>query len=475
VPALGYFVASGAESQAVAALRERILAHYGADVLVDRRAWAMDRLSRVASLDPAAWPAPPPEGRYDDPPFAYPWARSYLDAAGGVGAVEVLEAAAPLDDSALVVLGGPGGQLEDSEMLRLRASREELEAGLVRLVGSMRPDWGRPFLVGLARLLALDEALVRGRLVVLAVLPEDGRRLEHRVLAERQALLEEMIAVGREQVELARRAWLEGAATDELQQARLEETINRVDELERAMRERRDLRLAHGQLLPSRPGRTRTHLPRIEAPSRIDAHVERVAARQKRHRAGMKELYRYHLTARNCVSELFLTLNDGLGGSKASSELALGGYVDGRRDLTFVPFVSAQAVGREYRVIDQRVVPSHRELRLAEMRREESALRVALRESNTLTARSYRRAHRDSYFLLFTDDSVLPRPIFGAVNLAAAGLESVWGLARLPLDGGHTLVSGLEGALLSLPELAFFNIRKGSNDWVAPRPPLLDD
>jgi hypothetical protein len=32
----------------------------------------------------------------------------------------------------------------------------------------------------------------------------------------------------------------------------------------------------------------------------------------------------------------------------------------------------------------------------------------------------------------------------------------------LPLDRGELLTSGLKGAFFSLPELAFFNIRKGS-------------
>jgi len=32
----------------------------------------------------------------------------------------------------------------------------------------------------------------------------------------------------------------------------------------------------------------------------------------------------------------------------------------------------------------------------------------------------------------------------------------------LPVDHGNMLMVGLRGALFSLPELAFFNIRKGS-------------
>ena len=161
--------------------------------------------------------------------------------------------------------------------------------------------------------------------------------------------------------------------------------------------------------------------------------------------------------------------------SVASSQAALGGHIDGASSLAFVPFVAAATVDARYRVVEKRVLPSYREIRLAQMRDRESAWWVAIRESNTLTARSYRRGHQDSFFLFFTDDAFALRPLFGVLNLTVALGESLWGLVRLPVDGGDTLVSGLEGALVSRPELAFGNIRKGSNDWVAARRGSLDD
>lgn len=55
------------------------------------------------------------------------------------------------------------------------------------------------------------------------------------------------------------------------------------------------------------------------------------------------------------------------------------------------------------------------------------------------------------------------RPLLGAVNLASALVPSGVGLAALP-----RLRRGLDGALWSVPELFFANVRKGTNDWVAP-------
>jgi len=40
------------------------------------------------------------------------------------------------------------------------------------------------------------------------------------------------------------------------------------------------------------------------------------------------------------------------------------------------------------------------------------------------------------------------------------------GIFTLPMDGGDLSLAGLKGALYSLPEFFFFNIRKGSFNYV---------
>jgi len=99
---------------------------------------------------------------------------------------------------------------------------------------------------------------------------------------------------------------------------------------------------------------------------------------------------------------------------------------------------------------------------LAKMRRDENPVWVFLRESNVVTSTLYRVQPRDSIFLFFTDDLVVPRPLFGAVNLVTGLAASGVGLTMLPVDGGETLWAGLRGVIFSLPELVFQNIRKGS-------------
>ena len=122
-------------------------------------------------------------------------------------------------------------------------------------------------------------------------------------------------------------------------------------------------------------------------------------------------------------------------------------------------------VTREYRISGVGEIPSYRRARLAEMYAQENPVQVYLRETSTLTSTVYRRNPDDPLFLFFTDEMVWTRPVFGALNLLAGIGQTLTGLLTWPVDGGHALRSGPLGALYSLPELAFFNIRKGSLDY----------
>jgi hypothetical protein len=68
--------------------------------------------------------------------------------------------------------------------------------------------------------------------------------------------------------------------------------------------------------------------------------------------------------------------------------------------------------------------------------------------------------------LFFTDDAIAARPLFGALSMATGLGATLAGVATLPFDRGKTLWAGLNGVVFSLPELVFFNIRKGSFDYI---------
>ena len=95
----------------------------------------------------------------------------------------------------------------------------------------------------------------------------------------------------------------------------------------------------------------------------------------------------------------------------------------------------------EWRLRGTGEIPSYRRTRLAEMAEREHPLRVHLREASTFTSTLYRPNPRDSFFVFFTRDRWLPRPLYGAVNLVAGLGQAAVGLVRLPFDGGEALTA----------------------------------
>jgi hypothetical protein len=469
VPGAGYFFPArpGEEEPALVRLRAQLQDRVGPGFAAERRAAGHRALLRIAAEDPAGWPASPPVDPWHEPEFSAPFARRYRAAAADLAALDVLENARPLRRELVVAPSEPIYRLTLDERASLRVFAAGLEDELVRLAVSGREGWGRPLLVGMARLAALDHSLRTGTLVFLDSYAEHAGVIEGRSLRERHDLAPAMLAEARAQLEDSRSDFFSSDHPGEREWARLEQTANRAQELAQAFsRGGGDLRLQRGHLVPTRAAPYPALVPYPGAPETLRASLARVRARERAYDAALDDLYAYHLITHNCVSELFVTLNAALGGEPGASERALGGFIDGRASLGFIPFVSAGAVETHYRVVDRRVTPSYREARIHAMKQRESPVLVSLREASTLTARSYQRGHRDSFFVFFTDDVILLRPPLGAVNLVAAVAESLWGLAMLPLDRGRTVLSGLEGALVSLPELVFQNIRKGSNDWV---------
>jgi len=191
----------------------------------------------------------------------------------------------------------------------------------------------------------------------------------------------------------------------------------------------------------------------------------------------LRHLYAYDLVTRNCVTEIFRTIGAALAAALPDTDAArvrvesvkrLGGYVDVEHTLNFIPAVSARTVGETYAVSETLEIPSYRLAELARRYRRDNRVAVYLRESNTLTSSLYRRNPADSAFLFFTDDVVAGRPLLGAANVLTGLGASAAGLFTLALDRGELLRAGLRGVVFSLPELVFFNIRKGSLPF-APR------
>lgn len=472
VAGLGYFSDGGGdgkspEEASLAALRRRLLALHGGDFFERRIAALRDQLAAMPPL-PSEDPEPPSDA-YDFPRLRDGYGRRYVDAISGIAALQVLRDARPLRAGTFRALPPGTLPLDSGRRKQLRRLAQLLDAGLERLADSGRPAWGTSLLIGMARRAALERSLASGRLVFLDAYPDAAPRLPARELQGEEDLLAQAAVEADATLHRAATAFFAAARPDERFYSDLEDAANRRLELLAAREQGAALRLDPDRLVPRRAAAWRDlPLPRVDGDTLAHALAES-RQRLRHYDRDLEQLYGYQLVTRNCVSELFATLYHGLGNRKEEIRARLGGLVEPGRSLAFIPFVSREAVREHFRVVAVQEIPSYRQAMLARLRERDGELRVALRESNTLTARSYRRNSRDSFFLLFADGPLPLRPLAGIVNLAAGVARTATGLLTLPFDQGRGLLSGAEGALLSLPEITFVDIRKGTNPFVSTR------
>jgi hypothetical protein len=475
VEGLGLFAEEAAGEPALVALRARVVARYGPEFIARRSA---ELAAGLAALEPA--PARPAiSGVADDGPLppSYTLSERFRDTSQALAALDVLDGARPPGSAGLISTPAVPLPLPAGEAPLVTKLADTLEESLVRLLDTPRPDWGLAMLVGMARLTALRDTVRTGQWVVLDAFAADAPALPRARVAWRRQFLTAVRNENRVVFEEARTALL--AAADAAEgfpeglYARLEAAANRWLEVTRALDEERPLRVQRGVLLPSRPGLPLpARTPRYD-PTGLARALEAAAREETESLAALERDYAYNLVARNCVSEIFREVEIALARGANTDDPALireesirrlGGHVEMAGSLAFIPRISALVVEDTYAVAERLRLASYRDRQLAEMRRDENALWVFLRESNVITSKLYRAQPRDSIFLFFTDDLVAPRPLFGAVNLVTGLAASAVGLAMLPVDGGELLWAGLRGALFSLPELVFHNIRKGSFD-----------
>jgi hypothetical protein len=467
----GYFFRDGSdrggatESAPLVALQHKVRDLYGTDLIQRRSTELRIALAHLTPTD-------------DDSSFS----RRYADLMSGLLALEALQRALPLQSGTFHAPSSDAFVLRDGERAALAEFAAHLEDDLLHLLRSPRPDWGFPLLVGMARLTALRQSVRTGRLVFLDAFSEHARVVPSAAWRDRLPMMVDLLDEARADLDTARSRLSAGAALGEADLTRLESAANRFSELLRGITEDRDVRVQSGPLVPARAARrTDLILPML---STVDLEADLTVARdrERNYEQELRERYTYDLITRNCVSEIFSGIDTALLAAaseragagderpqserlRAESRRRLGGYIEPGAAFSFIPFVSTQAVREAYDVTGTQQVPSYRDRRLTAMYRHESPLLVFLRESNTLTSTIYEPNPRDSFFVFFTD--ALPtRPLLGGINLAADLGATAVGLALAPLDGGQIFLSGLKGALFSLPELAFVNLRKGTYDYV---------
>jgi len=448
--------------------REEIERDLGAG-WIDRHAAEIDREIRGLRY---TCTAPPIFERDRVPDAGAEFADRYADLLLVRLALNVLATARPPVPQGFRTSPRPSFQLDAREIQAIRSRAAHVRAGLASLLTSSRRDRGFPLLVAMARLVAMDASVALGRLVVPDTFEDDRNAIDPEQLLSNERAASVVLAEKQTELTQETRAAVTAAAGNEIAWTALELAANLYLELERGLEAGASIRVEPPPV-PSRSVSLNPAWPHPTAePATLATWSDCAREVAGRVQAEVERLYGYDILSQNCVTEIFATIDSafaGTPGPSAAERAALGGRVDGERGLNFIPFVSAAAVNETYRVTERIRLPSYRHYWLDRILRDDDSMATRLRESNTVTSRLHQRGTSD-VFLFFTDDVPMLRPVLGVTNILVGTGAAAAGLMTLPFDRGELAVGGLRGVLFSLPELAFVNIRKGSNavvprDW----------
>jgi len=451
-------------------LHNEIIKAYGKDFLSQRTA---KLISQIKSLQPTQWQKTIVNiSEPNNPPFVYSFANRYMDLTSAMLAIQMIEQDLPLVPDAYIESSDQLFKLSELEITALRQYRKQLNKSLVKLVNSNRPDWGTAVLINTARLIAIDKSIKQGKLIFINTFDSlpfatDMIGLDKYTEQLKNHLNDTQISLLHSKSFLTQKK-----SITEIDYSQLEMLANRYTELNKASTGKQAISLYGANLVPSKS----IPLPILVKPELstviIKQNLQQLGIHQEHYLTTLKEQYAYHLITRNCVTELFSSMdkailsqagrkNKTISGLKDESNQRLGGYVDTSL-VNFIPVTSHYAVRNNYHIINQMILPSFRIMKLNEFQTKENDLMVYLRENNTLSSTLYNHNPDDSFFIFFTDSELLLRPIFGAFNTLAGLGQSILGLFTWPFDSGNMLSSGSSGVLMSVPELLFINMRKGS-------------
>ncbi|TGK96817.1 hypothetical protein EHQ30_09560 [Leptospira brenneri] len=179
---------------------------------------------------------------------------------------------------------------------------------------------------------------------------------------------------------------------------------------------------------------------------------------------GIQNLYSYHLTHQNCTSELFRYMNEMFPEGKIGNEVFWDPLSSRVISLNFVPAVAALKLESNSGTKQKKVFLSYRNLKRKKL---VSFSEKHLQERFVPSSKIYKSNPMDHPFLFFTEENIWNRPIFGLANTVYGLGYTGMGILTAPVDRGEKFSKGTESVFYSLPELVFFNIRKGHFPYIA--------
>jgi len=437
---------TNSSAKIIAEVRQQLEARYGKDFLSQKIISVNKELGQFSPLTDI-----------NNNSFSrYSFSEQYSDLLNGLLALQVLQKVQPLMDSACIEANVPEMRLNDAEIRQAVVFQHDLLQSAQSLMVSKRPDWGYALFVTLARLIVMEQSIQTRHWVFLDDTDENTIPIPGQQLALYAEQLQKQRHGDLKHLQEAVSDLREGSNSYERRYVNLEIAANRYQQW--LINDKTgELRYQSEQPLPGRSIPLTHFLLTDLSTGQIETALHHQEAAAERLVNDDSDRNAYHLLTKNCVTALLENINEAAAGQ---SEQLLGGFIDPK--INFIPFQAFNSVQETYKVIKIRELPAYRQQELTKMYDREVDSWVYARESNVFSSSLYNHNPDDAWFVFFTDDAMLLRPLFGAVNTLAATSQSVLGLMSLPFDEGRGLKIGLRGVLASLPELAFFNIRKGS-------------
>ncbi len=454
-------------------LRKKIEAQYGQDYLSKRREQIT---ANIKTLTPNHWPAPTSILSKDNfPPVINSFADSYTDYLTGLAAIKVLVEEQPLQADAFFVTQE---SVTPEEKKILEALREQLALSLLKSVKSGRPDWGAAVLVNMARYIAVEQSLQLGRWVFIDDFAVDSEWISTDQFIEQAEPIQTQIDDAQANFKQIRKVIINPGGLTESNYSQLEMSANRYFEWLKG-KQQKAVRYQGEKALPTKSISLPDWLMPELSSQQLTSALTGLEHYENKLLQELVQHYQYNLLTRNCVTELFRTLDQALLSQNTvdndpakqaellikESRQRLGGTISAA--YNFIPFVSFQSVQENYKVSSNTVLNAYRGQQLEKLYAKNNGLMVALRESNIFSSTLYSYNPDDAFFVFFTDDSLALRPVFGVFNTAAGIGQSLFGFLSWPFDSGKNLKAGTTGILMSLPELLFFNMRKGSYKYLS--------
>lgn len=371
--------------------------------------------------------------------------------------LEILDAGYSLDPETIFLSSGVS--LSEEEKAKLISLRESLKLSIIELIQEENSNWGHGILVNLARFLVLEKSIQEQRPYFLVTFPESVSQITPTTWSKDKKSVEASSDLLLEASKTFREERLKSENLTEENYLTWEDLENRDWELRTGLSRGISIRNTFDRLSPDLSGNFVFSFP-TPGPEIISENLRLSKKEESIYYENLKRFYTFKLITKNCTSEIFDSLEFIL--NEQEYQNVLGNRIDPHSSLTFIPFIAYDSIKEKWKVKEETLELSHRKASLEKIYGSAPKWKSYLKESNVFSSSIYKPNPDDSSFIFFTDDIVLLRPIYGIVNLGWGIGNFATGIFTSPFDKGKRVTNGLQSAFFSLPELVFFNIRKGT-------------